>query len=87
MTTMKIDGEWGQKKARLMVEREIHLISTSAAPNDEHCGGLIEAFTALGMLSDQQHDEYIDQAKAAVSKRRRALTAHRIDRILKEDVA
>lgn len=81
---MKIDGEWGSKKARWMIEREIREISLSSAPDEQFCCGLIEAYTTLNLLSDQQHDQYIDQAKAAVSQRRRALTAQRIDRILKE---
>jgi hypothetical protein len=60
------------------------MISTSMFPNDEHCTGLIEAFYALGALTDQQHDEYRKTTRAAIDTRRRQLTANRINRLLEE---
>lgn len=84
MTTATIDADWAKKKARWMVEREIHLISTSAAPSAEPCLAMIEAYVVVCLFTEQQQNEYIDQAKAAERQRKRQLTKSRVNRLLEE---
>lgn len=84
MTTATIDADWAKKKARWMVEREIHLISTSAVPSSEPARATIEAYVVVCLLTEEQQHEYNEQADEAARKRRRQLTASRVNRLLEE---
>lgn len=81
--TTKIDADWAKKKARWMVEREIHLISTSAVPSAEAARAMIEAYTVVALL-DQQHDDFIRRAEDTERQRKRQLTKSRVNRLLEE---
>ncbi|MHB9798442.1 hypothetical protein ACYCAX_11590 [Pseudomonas sp. MT3] len=84
MTTATINADWAKKKARWMLEREIHLISTRAVPSAEAARAMVEAYTVVSLLDDQQHDDFIRLAEDAARKRKRQLTASRVNRLLEE---
>lgn len=82
--TTTIDADWAKKKARWMVEREIHLISTSAVPDAECARAMVEAYVVVCLLTEEQQHAYNEQADEAARKRRRQLTASRVNRLLEE---
>lgn len=84
MTTATIDADWAKKKARWMVEREIHLISTSAFPSAENARATVEAYVVVCLLTEEQQHEYNRQADDAARSRKRQLTKSRVNRLLEE---
>lgn len=82
--TTTIDADWAKKKARWMVEREIHLISTSAVPSSEPARATIEAYVVVCLLTEDEQHAYNEQAEEAARKRQRQLTKSRVDRLLEE---
>lgn len=84
MTTATIDADWAKKKARWMVEREIHLIRTSAVPSSEPARATIEAYVVLCLLTEDEQHAYNEQADEAERSRKRQLTKSRVTRLLEE---